>query len=217
MTNEQQVHEQLVHTIITGATVLSRTTRPAPDYPKLPRTDTEARGTATFLDDHAIGIRGNAIAWVKPSVDVTPAERAAATTVIDARGQVAIPGLMNSHTHSPMTMFRGSAEDVPTSEWFNAHIWPMEVNLTERDVTLGAQLAVAEMLLAGVTSFADHYFSSDRIAEVVAESGARALPRPSSRRRETRASSARRSSPSAGTAPQTAASPRRWGRTRPTP
>jgi 5-methylthioadenosine/S-adenosylhomocysteine deaminase len=173
--NERLAHEQPVHTIITGATVLSRTTRPAPDYPRLPRTETEARGTATFLDDHAIGIRGNAIAWVKPSIEVTPAERTTATTVIDARGQVAIPGLMNAHTHSPMTMFRGSAEDVPTSEWFNAHIWPMEVNLTERDVTLGVQLAVAEMLLAGVTSFADHYFSTDRIAEVVAESGARAL------------------------------------------
>ncbi|TAJ49562.1 MAG: amidohydrolase [Herbiconiux sp.] len=82
---------------------------------------------------------------------------------------------MNSHTHSPMTMFRGSAEDVPQNEWFNQHIWPMEVNLTERDVTLGAQLAVGEMLLAGVTNFADHYFSTDRIAEVVEASGARGL------------------------------------------
>jgi 5-methylthioadenosine/S-adenosylhomocysteine deaminase len=163
-----------VDTVITGATVLTRTTRPAAGYPGLPRGDVRARGTATFLADHAIGIRSGAIAWIVPSADVAPGVLAGAT-VIDARGQVAMPGLMNAHTHSPMTMFRGSAEDVPTSEWFNTHIWPMEMNLTERDVMLGAQLAVGEMLLAGVTNFADHYFSTDTIAEVVAASGARGL------------------------------------------
>ncbi|MDO9397809.1 MAG: amidohydrolase family protein, partial [Herbiconiux sp.] len=164
----------LVDTVITGATVLTHTTRPAPGYPQLPRDDVAARGTATFLADHAIGIRNGAIAWVRPSAEVDPATLAQAL-VIDGRGQVAIPGLMNSHTHSPMTMFRGSAEDVPTNEWFNKHIWPMESNLTERDVALGAELAVSEMLLAGVTNFADHYFSTDRIAEVVERSGARGL------------------------------------------
>jgi 5-methylthioadenosine/S-adenosylhomocysteine deaminase len=163
-----------VDTVIMGATVLSHTTRPAPEYPSLPRENTAARGEAVFLPDHAIGIRDGAIAWVVPSAEVEPAAVEGAAT-IEGRDRVAIPGLMNAHTHSPMTMFRGSAEDVPTAEWFNKHIWPMEVNLTDRDVTLGAQLAVAEMLLAGVTSFADHYFATDRIAEVVASSGARAL------------------------------------------
>jgi 5-methylthioadenosine/S-adenosylhomocysteine deaminase len=70
-------------------------------------------------------------------------------------------------------MFRNSAEDVLTRSWFNDHIWPMEVNMTPRDVYLGAQLAVAEMLLAGVTTFADHYFDMDQIATVVEETGAR--------------------------------------------
>jgi len=163
-----------IDTVISGATVLSHTTRPAPDYPALPREDREARGTAVFLPDHSIGIAEGAIAWVVPTGDVDPAVLETGN-VIDARGQVAIPGLMNSHTHSPMTMFRGSAEDVPTNEWFNRHIWPMEVNLTDRDVALGAQLAIGEMLLAGVTSFADHYFATDRIAEAVEASGARAL------------------------------------------
>jgi 5-methylthioadenosine/S-adenosylhomocysteine deaminase len=160
-----------VHTIITGATVLSHTTRPDADYPN--RDDAD-RGTVTFLDDHAIGISGSRIAWVKPSGEVTAAD-ADGAAVIDGTGQVAIPGLMNSHTHSAMTMFRNSAEDVRTATWFNDHIWPMEVNMTADDVKFGAQLAVGEMLLAGVTSFADHYFSMDVIAGVVAESGARAL------------------------------------------
>lgn len=161
-------------TIILGATVLTQTTRPAPDYPNLPVEDTAARGTVTFLHDHAIGAQDGAIAWVKPTSEVSDSEKAGAI-IIDARGQVAIPGLMNSHTHSSMTMFRNSAEDVTTATWFNDHIWPMEVNMTDQDVYFGAQLAVGEMLLAGVTSFADHYFSMDVIARVVEESGARAL------------------------------------------
>jgi 5-methylthioadenosine/S-adenosylhomocysteine deaminase len=163
-----------IDTIIIGATILSGTTRPAPDYPTLPDADTAARGIATFLDDHAIAVADGAILWIKPSADVTDADRAGAT-IIDGHGHAAIPGLMNSHTHSAMTMFRNSAEDVKTHTWFNDHIWPMEVNMNDNDVRMGAQLAVGEMLLAGVTSFADHYFSMDVIASVVEESGARAL------------------------------------------
>jgi 5-methylthioadenosine/S-adenosylhomocysteine deaminase len=159
-------------TIITDATVLTSTTPAAPGYPD---DATLARGTVTLLAHHAVGIRGGAILWVKPTAEVTPEERGGAAEVIDGRGMLAMPGLMNSHTHSAMTMFRGSAEDVPTHSWFNDHIWPMEVNLTDRDVRLGAELAVGEMLLAGVTSFADHYFAMEEIAGVVEQSGARAL------------------------------------------
>jgi 5-methylthioadenosine/S-adenosylhomocysteine deaminase len=161
-------------TIITGATVLSHTDPAAPDYPNLPRENATARGTAHFLENHAIGIANGEIAWVVPSDEVGDAEKDAAA-VIDGTGHVAIPGLINTHTHSAMTMFRNSAEDVVTSTWFNDHIWPMEVNMTPRDVRLGAELAVGEMLLAGVTTFADHYFSMNEIAGVVERSGARAL------------------------------------------
>jgi 5-methylthioadenosine/S-adenosylhomocysteine deaminase len=161
-------------TIITGATVLSHTDPAAPDYPNLPRENATARGTVHFLENHAIGIANGEIAWVVPSDEVGDAEKDAAA-VIDGTGHVAIPGLINTHTHSAMTMFRNSAEDVVTSTWFNDHIWPMEVNMTPRDVRLGAELAVGEMLLAGVTTFADHYFSMNEIAGVVERSGARAL------------------------------------------
>jgi 5-methylthioadenosine/S-adenosylhomocysteine deaminase len=161
-------------TIIRGATVLSHTIPAAPDYPSLPASDTAARGSVVFLDDHAIGIAAGEIVWVVPTAELTDAELATAE-LIEGAGHVAIPGLMNSHTHSAMTMFRNSAEDVPTHSWFNEHIWPMEVNMTPRDVRLGAELAVGEMLLAGVTSFADHYFDMEEIAGVVDRSGARAL------------------------------------------
>lgn len=181
MTNTSALPVQAsVDIIITGATVLTETARPVAGYPDRQReagnsgpTNARFGGTATFLADHAIGISGKTIAWVKPTAEVTAVERASAE-LIDASGQIAMPGMMNGHTHSPMTMFRGAVEDVPTEEWFNGHIWPMEVNLTPRDVRLGAQLAVGEMLLAGVTSFADHYFNMDEIAGVVEASGARA-------------------------------------------
>ncbi|WP_112238166.1 amidohydrolase [Kribbella monticola] len=94
--------------------------------------------------------------------------------VLDGSGLVAVPGLTNSHTHSPMVMMRGAAEDVSIDDWFNRKIWPMEVNLTPERVRVGARLACAEMLLAGVTTFVDHYFHADQIAEAALESGIRA-------------------------------------------
>jgi Cytosine deaminase and related metal-dependent hydrolases len=163
-----------VDLIIHDTLVLAGTTRPAVDYPSLPREDTASRGVATFLAGHSIGVKDGTIAWIVPAAEVTDATRSGAE-IIDGRDRVAIPGLLNSHTHSGMTMFRNSAEDVPTDSWFNDHIWPMESNMTPRDVRLGTTLGIGEMLLAGVTSFADHYFDMAEIAKVVEESGARAL------------------------------------------
>lgn len=93
---------------------------------------------------------------------------------VDGSGLLAVPGLINSHTHSPMVMMRGAAEDVSIDDWFNKRIWPMEVNLTPERVRVGARLACAEMLLAGVTTFVDHYFHADQIAAAAVESGIRA-------------------------------------------
>ena len=94
--------------------------------------------------------------------------------VVDGGGLLAVPGLVNSHTHSPMVMMRGAAEDLAIEDWFNQRIWPMEVNLTPERVRVGARLACAEMLLAGVTTFVDHYFHADQIAAAAIESGIRA-------------------------------------------
>ncbi|MGT2425340.1 amidohydrolase [Amnibacterium kyonggiense] len=163
-----------VDLIISDATVLTHTEGASPGSGDDPDA---ARAVAHLLEHHDVGIAGGAIAWVLPTGAAAPEERDGAR-VIDGRGRVAMPGLVNCHTHSAMTMFRGSAEDVPVHSWFNDHIWPMEVNLTPRDVALGARLAIAEMLLAGVTTFCDHYFSMDRIAEEVSASGARAVLAP---------------------------------------
>ncbi|MGC5035722.1 amidohydrolase [Streptomyces sp. DT190] len=125
-----------------------------------------------FREDAAIVVRDGTVEAVTGTADVADlpaAER------IDARGQVALPGLINCHTHAPMVALRGLAEDLPTEEWFNDVVWPVESNLTERDVEVGARLACAEMIRAGVTCFADHYFAMDAVADVVAECGLRAL------------------------------------------
>jgi 5-methylthioadenosine/S-adenosylhomocysteine deaminase len=94
--------------------------------------------------------------------------------VIDGAGLLAVAWVVNSHTHSPMVMMRGAAEDVSIDDWFNQRIWPMEVNVTPERVRVGARLACAEMLLAGVTTFVDHYFHADQIAAAAVESGIRA-------------------------------------------
>ncbi|MER8221737.1 amidohydrolase [Streptomyces sp. NPDC094143] len=125
-----------------------------------------------FREDAAIVVRDGIVEAVTGTGAVAAlpaAER------VDARGQVALPGLINCHTHAPMVALRGLAEDLPTEEWFNGVVWPVESNLTDRDVELGARLACAEMIRAGVTCFADHYFAMDAVADVVAECGMRAL------------------------------------------
>ncbi|HZX02447.1 amidohydrolase [Kribbella sp.] len=94
--------------------------------------------------------------------------------VVEGRGLLAVAGLVNAHTHSPMVMMRGAAEDLAIEDWFNRRIWPMEVNLTPERVRVGARLACAEMLLGGVTTFVDHYFHADQIAAAAVEAGIRA-------------------------------------------
>ncbi|MET9552744.1 amidohydrolase [Streptomyces sp. NPDC006645] len=124
-----------------------------------------------FVADSAIVVRDGVIESITTprAVEALPAvER------VDARGLLAMPGLINCHTHTPMVALRGIAEDLPIEDWFNDWIWPVETNLTDRDVELGALLACAEMIRGGVTTFADHYFAMDQVAAATEVSGLRA-------------------------------------------
>lgn len=118
---------------------------------------------------HDIGIQGDRIAAFAPAGQL-PGH---AAEVIDATGMVALPGLINAHAHAAMVLLRGAAEDVPVESWFNDYIWPMETNLTPEDVYWGAMLAAAEMIEAGVTTVADHYFAMDAVAQAILDSGMR--------------------------------------------
>ncbi|MDA3938140.1 MAG: amidohydrolase [Spirochaetia bacterium] len=94
--------------------------------------------------------------------------------VIDGTGKYIIPGLVNAHAHTAMTLLRGVAEDVTVDDWFNKHVWIYEQSLTPDDVYVGTLLGAAEMLLSGVTAVADHYFAMDRAFDAYVESGMRA-------------------------------------------
>jgi 5-methylthioadenosine/S-adenosylhomocysteine deaminase len=85
-----------------------------------------------------------------------------------------IPGLVNLHAHTAMTLLRGAAEDVNEQRWFNDYVWIYERNLTPEDVYTGTLLGAAEMLLSGVTCVADHYFHMDRAFEAYRQAGMRA-------------------------------------------
>lgn len=105
----------------------------------------------------------------------TVPEGTTADDIIDATGHAAMPGFFNAHSHAAMTFERGWAEDLPFPRWLNEKIWVAESALTPDDVYWGASLAACEMIRSGTIAFNDHYFYMDRVAEVVQESGMKAM------------------------------------------
>ena len=101
----------------------------------------------------------------------TPQSEKEFDKVIDARGGVVMPGLVNAHTHIPMTLFKGYADDLPLHRWLLDKIFPAEEKLDSEAVYWGALLACAEMIKSGTTSFADMYFFSDSVARAAIKSG----------------------------------------------
>jgi len=96
-------------------------------------------------------------------------------TQIEAQGKLAVPGLVNAHTHLPMTLFRGLADDVPLKAWLEEYIWPRERTLGLEDVYWGTLLGLAEMIRGGTTACADMYFHVEDIARAVEAAGVRAV------------------------------------------
>ena len=125
-----------------------------------------------LLDDAAIVVSDARITYVGPD-DGAPAP-APGDEVIDAAGMVAVPGLVNAHTHLAMTLFRGAADDLPLQTWLAEKIWPVEARITRDDVYWASLLGIAEMLRAGVTTFNDMYWHVEAVADAVRESGIRA-------------------------------------------
>src|SRR5262245_55532882 len=119
----------------------------------------------------AVAVTGDAIA----AVGASALEYRAADT-IDCGGRVVMPGLVNAHTHVPMTLLRGLADDLRLDVWLMGYMMPVERAFVSPDfVRLGTRLACAEMIRSGVTCFADMYYFEDAIAEATAAAGMRAL------------------------------------------
>ncbi len=93
---------------------------------------------------------------------------------ISGRGMMALPGFINTHTHTGMSMLRGFADDMDLMTWLEEKIWPAEGRMSDEDILWGSRLAIVEMLKNGITTFNDMYFAVERIAEAVKNSGIRA-------------------------------------------
>ncbi len=128
----------------------------------------------TVLNPGAVAVRGREIVAVGPRETVTAAYRAART--VEASDGLLMPGLVNGHTHLPMTLFRGLADDLPLDTWLQQYIWPAEREfLTPDAVRWGTRLGAAELLRGGVTTFCDMYFYEDEVAAAAHESGLRGI------------------------------------------
>jgi 5-methylthioadenosine/S-adenosylhomocysteine deaminase len=125
------------------------------------------------LDDHALAVRDGRIVAILPQAESR--DRFAADVCVDRPDHVLIPGLVNAHTHSAMTLFRGMADDMPLDEWLTQHIWPAEARWAGSDFTRdGAELAIIEMIRGGTTCFQDMFLFPDVVAQAAVERPIRA-------------------------------------------
>ncbi len=131
-------------------------------------------GTRAVYDDAAVAVRGDTIVAVGPQSEI--AGKYVGAQTIDAKGGLVLPGLINGHTHVPMTLLRGLHDDVTLDDWLRKYIFPAEAkNVNEDFVRWGTRLAVAEQIRAGVTTFADMYYFEDAEAEETKAVGMRGV------------------------------------------
>ena len=115
-------------------------------------------------------IENNKISEISDNIEDSNAEK-----IIDAKDKIIMPGLINTHTHLPMTLFRSLADDLELDSWLNDYIWPMEANLNSDYSYAGAMLGAIEMIKSGTTTFTDMYFYMGDVARAVKESGIRGV------------------------------------------
>jgi 5-methylthioadenosine/S-adenosylhomocysteine deaminase len=128
--------------------------------------------TGATLEGQIIGLRAaeGVIAELGPGVVPRPDDE-----VIDGRGMLLCPPMVNGHTHAAMTLFRSFGDDMPLMEWLETRIWPAEAKLVPEDVYWGTRLACVEMIRAGTTKFVDMYWHGAEAAAAIRDSGLRAL------------------------------------------
>lgn len=97
-----------------------------------------------------------------------------ADKIVEGNGHIALPGLVNAHTHMAMSLLRNYADDLPLMTWLSEKIWPIEAKLTSEDIYFGTMLSIAELIKSGCTTFRDMYFHMDEVAKAVELSGVRA-------------------------------------------
>jgi len=128
----------------------------------------------TIIRDGGIAVKDGKIVSVGTRTEVSRNFRPRVT--VNAVGKVVIPGLINTHTHIPMTLFRGIADDMDLQEWLTRFIFPAEAkNVNEQFVRVGTRLGLAEMIRGGTTTYCDMYYFEDAIAEETKKAGVRGV------------------------------------------
>ncbi len=125
----------------------------------------------SILENGFLAIRGDSISHIGTG-DMSSIS---AGKIIDAEGGLVLPGLVNGHTHAAMTLFRGLADDLPLMQWLENYIFPAERNMDAEFVYTGTQLALAEMILSGTTTFCDMYLFEEEVAKAAKKAGVRCL------------------------------------------
>src|SRR5689334_21045486 len=129
---------------------------------------------ARVLSPGAVAIDGRDIVGVDTPAAI--AARYSARETIDTTGQVVMPGLINTHTHAPMVLFRGLADDLALMDWLQKYIFPAEAKTVSPEfVRAGTRLAVLEMIESGTTTYADMYYFEEEIARVTRDAGLRGV------------------------------------------
>ena len=127
-----------------------------------------------ILHDAGIAIKGGRIVALDTAVAIR--RKYSGLQTINAQGKLIVPGLINGHTHIPMTLFRGLADDLDLQEWLTKYIFPAEAkNVTEEFVRVGTRLGLAEMIRGGTTTYCDMYYFEDAIADETAKAGVRGV------------------------------------------
>jgi 5-methylthioadenosine/S-adenosylhomocysteine deaminase len=129
--------------------------------------------SCTVLRDAVVDVVDGRVAYCGPAAEAPPHEGPERQLT-----GILMPGLVNTHAHSPMTVLRGMGGDLPLMRWLTEVIWPAEARMTPADVRAGMLLGSVEMLRAGVTTSAEMYFHSAEVASAVLETGARAVLAP---------------------------------------
>jgi 5-methylthioadenosine/S-adenosylhomocysteine deaminase len=130
--------------------------------------------TRRVLDDGGIAVSQGRVVAVGPRAEIEA--RYTSRQKVDATGKVITPGLINGHTHVPMVLFRGLADDLDLQEWLTKYIFPAEAkNVTEEFVRVGTRLGLAEMIRGGTTTYCDMYYFEDAIADETAKAGVRGV------------------------------------------
>ena len=131
-------------------------------------------GSRRVLENGSVAVESGRVVEVGKAGDVD--RKFAAREVINAAGKVVIPGLINGHTHVPMTLFRGIADDLDLQEWLTKYIFPAEAkNVSEDFVRVGTRLGLAEMIRSGTTTYCDMYYFEDAVADETFKAGLRGV------------------------------------------